>query len=329
MPDPSQDAKALVSLIGRALGFSTLPLIGAGEQPPLLPAGEAGTGVAGADSISGPVKLDLLTHITKSALPESVYEPVAVSLLQPGLGGEVQAGVVEEVLARTRAAEPGTDPFGRLSTGLGGEIAVLRHLKPEIQQTLVSLLPRCEATETSIDGYPALNLVTVITSHRPIDDMRAMVDPREWPHCPVQASFFKSMGMVTPAAPPMPDLASPDAGWSARLSEVVDFSYGLDPSGASIVTTDLDFVYFDSRRTVGCTYDLGFSHEDKIKVDRGYVLVEDLESLDVRRTTTLKQVYLVDNPQPGSQVCLLWSLAQAMIAASCQTRPHPAVRSAA
>jgi len=323
VPDPAAEARAVVSLIGRSLGFDELPLPVDAPAPPLMDAAEAADWVAGADSFSAPAKLELLAHASRSALPRTVLEPVAVSLVKPQLGEGTQTEVVEELLDRVYASEPGEDPLGRETDGFLPEGDLfLTSLVVDLQLTSISVLPKCEATIRGIGGYPALSLATVVESVRPLDELRGMVDPRAWPRCPIQSVFFKRMDMVLPAAPPAPTLGSPDDGWSATLQEVVDFSYGMDPAGSSLMTTDLDFVYFDTASSVGCTYDLNRSCDGKILVDRGYILVEDLSSRGTRRTTTLKQVYFTDNRRHGSQTCLFWSIAQALVGSSCLSEPH-------
>lgn len=328
VPDPSVEAKAVVSLVGRSLGFDTLPLAGGGPGAPLMSVEEAVGWVAGAGSVSASAKLELLGHLSRSALPRSALEPIAVSLVRPDLQHDDPAALVDEILDRVYAAAPGEDPLGRNASELlpdGDDL--LRSLVHDLQITSLSVVPRCQATSEMIGGNLAISLATVVKSHRSLGELSALVDPREWPRCPLQAVFFKRMDLVVPAAPPPPSLVAPDAGWSARLSEVVDFSFGLDPTGDSLTTTELDFVYFETALSVGCTYDLGRSVDAKILVDRGYILVEDLASLGVRRTTTLKQVSFANRPQPGSEVCRFWSLAQALVGSSCLSQPHSVVGS--
>lgn len=323
MPDPAAEARAVVSLIGRSLGFDDLPLPVDAPAPPLMTAEEAAEGVAGADSFAPPAKLELLAHASRSALPRTVLTPIAVSLVRPQLGPGETDDAVEELLDRVYASEPGQDILGRTTSGfLPEDDSFFDALVVDVQMTSLSVVPKCAASFYDVGGNPALSLTTVVESARTIDELRTMVDPREWPRCPVQSVFFNRMDMVRPTAPPAPALGAPDEGWSATLQEVVDFSYGMDPTRSSLMTTDLDFVYFDTGSAVGCTYDLNKSHDGKVNVDRGYILVEDLGGRGIRRTTTLKQVFFTDERRHGSQTCLFWSLAQALVSSSCLAESH-------
>ena len=311
----------MVSLIGRSLGFSHLPLPDDGPSPSLLPVGEAADWVGGADHFTAPAKLQLLTHLHGTPVSRTSLEPIAVSLVRRDLGGRDVSQKMDELLDLVYATQPGDDPLSGATSGILPEDDLLSGLVADLQLTSARVSPTCEATTRIVRGYPALSLTTTITTTRPLTEVGTMADPRFWPQCHPQSAFFKSMDMVQPAAPPLPSLRGPDEGWSARLRETVDFSFGLNPSGSSRMKTDLDFVYFDTGSAVGCTYDLGRSIDRHILVDRGYVLVEDLGSRDVRRTTTLKQVHFRSRPQPGD-VCQFWSLAHGMVSSSCMSKPH-------
>ncbi len=352
MPDPAEEALAVVSLIGRSLGFDVLPLPRGGSGPPTLPVEVAANVVAEATSVSAPAKLEVLAQLTRKGFPRPVLEPIAVSLVRPDLDAGAHAAAVEELWNRVRGSRPGTDPLGRKMSDLvpptvddhstqveappspqdlaGGPpqpriepATFVRMLVHDLQETSLSVVPRCDAKTRNVGGNPALSLATTAASSRDLSDLKSLVDPREWPRCPIQSVFFKSMNFVVPAAPPPPPLGVPDDnGWSATLQEVVDFSFGLDPEGSSRLMTDLDFVYFDTPSAAGATYDLNRSVDEEILVDRGYLLIENLASLGVRRTTTLKEVYFKNRAQPPL-VCTLWSTAQALIGSSCIGHAHP------
>jgi hypothetical protein len=204
------------------------------------------------------------------------------------------------------------------SGGIFPEILVNAFV-PGVEESRVIVEPQCQASTEMVQRRPALSLLTTVETEQRLRDMSSVPDPLTWHLCHPQSMFFKQMTQIDPALPPPTALRGPETGWTARIHEVVDFSYGLNPLGTSVMRTDLDFVYFRTDTAVGCTYDLHRSRRNKIEVDRGYVLVEDLRSRDLRRTTTQKQVYFRSRPQFGD-VCELWSMAHGFLNTSCSTR---------
>jgi hypothetical protein len=256
--------------------------------------------------------LNLLSHCSPRMEP-SALEPIARSLIRGDV--DCDPGIeANRLLDQGYATEPGADPLGRRTTAslANDEIGVLTQ---EAQDTVISVTPTCTATTQIIGGVPALSLSTTTMSRQPFAEARAMTDPLFWPQCPPQSLFFKEMTLMDPGRVPLP---APDNGWSARILEVVDFSYGLSASGEAKMSTELDFVFFEDETAAGCTYDLHRSHNREILVDRGFVMVEDLQSIGWRRTTTLKQVYFRTRANPGD-VCRFWSLAHGMVSSSCST----------
>lgn len=333
MPDEATETLAALSLIGRSLGFDHFPLPNSRARPPaLLDVDTALSALGDAEcSIPPAVKLNLLTHVPRSFGGEPLRSVVASLIDSHVEHGDVGTGdSVGDLLEVIYSTPPGQDCFHRRKPRPTREAtadedtppvppALLDALVQNVRETSVVVSPACQATTEIIDGVGALSLSTTTLSRQPLADLVSMTDPLFWPECHPQSLFFKEMDLVKPARPPLPRLPAPDRGWSARLREVVDFSYGLDPSGSSEMETVLDFVHFESDTAFGCTYDLHESRGKEILVDRGFVMVEDLKSLDRRRTTTLKQVYFRNRPQPGD-VCRFWSLAHGMASSSCSTQ---------
>ena len=238
---------------------------------------------------------------------------IAAPLVAPGV--RTDEDVVGALLDRVATSKAGEDPLGRQQPDIGtlGD-PLLRDLVPEIQESTLAVGPICDARTVNVDGHMALSLQTTMSTGRSLADLRAMADPRQWPRIPDMSRFFRRMDMVQPPVPPPTALLPPQRGWTARLREVVDFSFGVSPSNSSQMVTDLDFTYVDTERAVYCTYDLGESQDDKIVVDRGYVMIEEVEGASpYRQVTTLKQVRFRRRPQPGD-VCEFWSLATAAAA---------------
>ena len=329
--DAPDGMHAALSLLGRSFGLDHLPLPrGDSRSAPLLDIGAAVDGVCQSTAITAPVRLALLSHCSPR-MDRAALKPLAMSVARPDHPHPHECAM--DLLDRAYGTPAGADPLGRRSsavrrtTDADAEPAAaqaipepaLDVLTQDAQDAFVEVAPTCTATTQMIGGVPALSLSTTVMSRQPFAEARAMTDPMFWPECPPQSLFFKKMTMLDPGRTPLP---APDDGWSARILEVVDFSYGLDASDEAEMSTELDFVFFESELAAGCTYDLHHSQGREILVDRGFVMVEDLQSVDWRRTTTLKQVFFPSRANPGD-VCRFWSLAHGMVSASCSTQRRP------
>ena len=346
MPDEAveaaKDTRALLSDLGASLGFSEFPLPGRDAPPPLLGFDEAVRRTAKAKTISPPAKMHFLHHMAHRISSRESLLPISTSLI-------VDDNVEGQREARSRAlldlvhrTELGKDPLEERRTWKGpGPVAIAAFAgdeeEPEpsdrifpailvdalvrgVEETRVMVEPHCQATTEMVQRRPALSLTTTVeTADRRLRDLSSVPDPLTWHLCHPQSMFLRQLTQIDPPLPPPTALREPETGWKARVHEVVDFSYGLNPLGTSVMKTDLDFVYFQTGTAVGCTYDLHHSTRHRIEVDRGYVLVEDLRSRDVRRTTTQKQVYFRSRPQFGD-VCEFWSMAHGFLNTSCSTR---------
>jgi hypothetical protein len=62
---------------------------------------------------------------------------------------------------------------------------------------------------------------------------------------------------------------------------------------------------------------LGYSVDNRITVDQGYLLAEDLPIRGRRRIKTLKQVHFAAGNVPVFIVCPVWSITMAALAWSC------------
>lgn len=309
------EAQALCSLVARAHGLDSIPLP-SGGQVELLDPEQAVSHLEDPDHVPAPVRLELLAELVRgeSPPPEPYLQRLADSLVLQEL--EERQSVIDDLLARLRNAQRGQDALGRTVQDLHNPQDFFSRLETDVLAARFLALPMCEAGTTPVGGHLALNIKTTLDSTRRIGAFPSIVDPERWPDCPIQSIFFKRMDRVLPPRPAA--LGEPDTGVALTLLEIVDFSYGFDPTGGSDMRTDLSFVSFTNPDAVGCTYDLARSVDGKVNVDQGYLLVEDLDSHAVRRFTTLKQVAFTDRPLPPSgRVCLVWSIMQALIVASC------------
>jgi hypothetical protein len=292
--------------------------------------------------LSAPAKLTLLAELVRLPRPEASVDslvPFASSLVDTTMGTAESERVAEWLLKQLGSAVDGEDPLGRISVKNLGvrlthdpESANYQVLSAAIQATVVVMGVKCVAYQISSSTGPAMRIYTVGTTSNLLSAYTNLVDPLQWPTCPVQSMLFKSMTLVDPHTLQPPGtktpVPGPDTGWSATIAETVDLGFGAVPNLEFL--TYLDFVFFNnqpnppaSTDAIGCTYDL---HKGGgIDADRGYLLV-DTYPMDatLRRIQTLKEVHfkswpldlILDNPL---LICEIWGRASAIVGSACLT----------
>ena len=98
-------------------------------------------------------------------------------------------------------------------------------LQDDVSTSIYGSLPQCDAGREEVNGQPALYVETRRWSTVPLDKFDTMVDPINWPKCPLQATFFKSM--VPDGAPDQPLPFPEKKGGRNNLIETVDFGMGV------------------------------------------------------------------------------------------------------
>ena len=100
---------------------------------------------------------------------------------------------------------PGSDPLGRTihhldaaDDPLPGPLPEQPHrlvsfLQDDVSTSIYGSLPQCDAERDEVIGQPALYIETRGWSTVPLDKFDMLVDPINWPKCPLQATYFKSM----------------------------------------------------------------------------------------------------------------------------------------
>jgi hypothetical protein len=328
LPDEAEDeaqaearvaARAVLTVVGNAYGIDSLPTAGPGAPP--TPLGDVGTSsdvLEKTPLLSDPAKLALLRELVRAPERNDGALSIARSLLRSDIAESERDGVARQLVARvfeiSEISEPGRDPLGRSPGDLVDPGGLVTQLKPDIQELAITMVPKCDTTLVQVGTTVALSIETTAWSTKPIQDFYSIIDPRMWPACPVMHTFFRSMDYVDPPSPPPPGVPLPDEGWEATLREVVDFSFGF---GWPPLTTDLKVVHFHDTSRVGSTYDLGYSVDNRITVDQGYLLAEDLPIRGRRRIKTLKQVHFAAGNVPVFIVCPVWSITMAALAWSC------------
>jgi hypothetical protein len=96
----------------------------------------------------------------------------------------------------------------------------------------------------------------------------------------------------------------------------VAFAPAPPPTGLATAAPGAPVITRSPAGAAGCTYDLKHSIGNRILVDQGFLLVEDLPGYDYRRYRTQKEIRFSFGEPPGS-VCSFWSLATGMIMQGC------------
>jgi hypothetical protein len=297
--------------------------------------------LASTDQLSGPSKLEVLARVARSgkiALDDDSVRTLALSLVKPDVDDQVKTTDATWLLGKLEASEEAREPLGREEvTDIQSMDPQALDLLPDIQVTAVAMGVTCTAHPIIANGQKALSIYTFGTTQNPLAGYNKLVDPCNWPTCPVQGVVFKEMEPVDPSngyKPPgdkTPLVDPPDSGYTSTLREVVDLGFGSLPIPR--FTTFLDFVYFDNvtgdeTDAIGCTYDI---HPGApitgIVADRGYLLVDNYpDDSTLRRIQTLKEVYFASawmNLFLSPWICTVWSVASAIIGYACLGKSQP------
>jgi hypothetical protein len=300
---------------------------------PDTPADAHITTIAGSDLITGPGQLHLLARLKHEGYDADTLHPLAASLVRDDIDDQRRREVAARLVDVVQYA-PGSDPLGRTIHHLDaadgpppGPLPEEPHqlvsfLQDDVSTSIYGSLPQCDAEREEVDGEPALYIETRGWSTVPLDKFDMMVDPINWPKCPLQATFFKSM--VPDGTPDQPLPFPEKKGWRNDLIETVDFGMGVLGSAFAMETV-LSVMYYKDDKSTGCTYELVRSLDGKISHDQGYLLAQDMEAPDgtrAREITTMKSVWFTDPMMnlPASFICPVWSLASAMLSHACLDR---------
>lgn len=251
----------------------------------------------------------------------------------------------------------GTEPLGRMTLEdleNPTDEAITWKLHEDIRCSALTIRPGCGAVNATVKGIKALSVVTDMTTCKEFREFYSLIDPQKWPNCWLESFFFKSMDEVPSL--PSATTPNPDLGGKKRtLLETVDFGLSMTGDKSQHVQTMLDVLYFwnneaaptggaGSARSVsytttppragasaaappvvtrspaaaaGCTYDLNKSVDNKILVDQGFLLVEDIPGHGYRRYRTQKEVSFASGNLPPGAVCGFWSIATGLIMQFC------------
>lgn len=300
---------------------------------PDTPAADHIATIAASDLITGPGQLHLLARLKHQGYDADTLHPLADSLVRNDLEDQRRREVAARLIDVVQYA-PGSDPLGRTihHIGLVGNTppgplpaepdephVLAQYLQQDVSTSIYGSLPQCDAERDNVNGQPALYIETRGWSTVPLDKFDMMVDPINWPKCPLQATFFKSM--VPDGTPDQPLPFPEKQGWRNNLIETVDFGMGVLGNGFKMETV-LSVMYYKDDKSTGCTYELVRSIDGKISHDQGYLLAQDMVAPDgspARQITTMKSVWFTKPSMnlPASFICPVWSLASAMLSHAC------------
>ncbi len=228
MPDEVEEvAQAVLAVIGNLHGIDSLPPAGPDAPPrPLPDAAESLSVLAATSLLSGPAKLEVLSQLARARQQSSGVESLARSLVHPDVEDPTRNDVALELLARLEHSKPGREPLGRSPADLRDPHALVKQLNDDVQTLALEFeVPDCDTVVVEVGTTPALSIRTEAWSTRPIKDFVRIVDPREWPNCPVQHAFFRSMD-PSPLDPAQGQLDPPDVGWKSSIDHRIAVDQG-------------------------------------------------------------------------------------------------------
>lgn len=350
------EAAAVVTILARLAGLSELPRIEDDSEPvPLASLAESVETLSQGTYLPGPQRLELLARLVQRAddspdLAHVDLDPLARTLVATEeLSGAERDDLAGELRRRLSGWTEGAEPLGRtLETLVDPPDDMIKFLSADVQCTVLSIQPGCGTEVETVEGIQALSIVTEAYTCRPFPTFRPLVDPLQWPNCWLQRAFFRSMRRIPPPTPtPAPD----HGGVTETLLETVDFGLGMTGDAKQECVTKLNVMFFwndpvppasalapgllagtagapasllagpqisrSPTAAAGCTYDLADSVDEKILVDQGYLLVEDLPDHGFRRYRTQKEIRFRDDNPPRDAVCPIWSVACGLILQGC------------
>jgi hypothetical protein len=157
----------------------------------------------------------------------------------------------------------------------------------------------CTVRRVRVDGRDAVWIFSEFETDAAFDDVADWVDPRHWPdRSPL---LFKEMRIVGATDPvPIADLRGVEH-WHSVFNERVQL---VKPVSTLL---HCDFRR-DGDRSAGMTYELAFSPDNEIDVDRGFLLVNRVDDT-TNRVRALKIVGFVDGEwnDVAALVCPFWT----------------------
>ncbi|CAN5900195.1 hypothetical protein BH23ACT5_BH23ACT5_15570 [soil metagenome] len=178
-------------------------------------------------------------------------------------------------------------PFRRTDTGQQLPLHVAAFVGEDV----------CTTRKVEVGGLTATWIFSEFETDAPFDHVAEWVDPRNWPER--GPMLFKRMEVVG-GGPPIDIASLGDSHWHSVFHEEVRL--------ITRVNTLLHCDYWrDGHTAAGMTYELDFSLDGELDVDRGFLSVNDLGA--VRRVKALKIVGFTKDiwDRVAQMVCPFWT----------------------
>ncbi len=200
-------------------------------------------------------RLDVLHALAKADFPDYDKHEAAYIALADSIGAPNGLDA-QTVLDDVKASAGGDTPFAATRTAAKLPHSATAFVGEEI----------CNTARVVVDGKAATWIFSEFETDAPFAQLARWVDPRNWPdNAPM---MFKRMELIGGEITALTGLEVPEH-WHGEFLEEVQLVQRLK----TLLHCDY---YADPGTAVGMTYDLTFSVEDQIIVDRGFLLASDI-----------------------------------------------------
>ena len=277
---------ALLAIHAKARGMDLSDLKDApGFRPVSLRARLETVAEADEEEVPHSTRLDLLHGLARSGFPDRELHDEAYLRLAESVAAanDLTAGDVLEDLERSATTQT---PFSETRSGQAMPHEMVAFVGEDV----------CNIRRVSVDGKDAVWIFSEFETDAPFESVAEWVNPKNWP---VRGPMlFKRMELVGANAPTEIGSLSPEH-WHGLFHEEVQL--------IGRVNTLLHCDHWKDDRSAGMTYDLALSVDRKLDVDRGFLLVNDVDG--VRRVKALKIVGFTDPAwdRMATLVCPYWT----------------------
>jgi hypothetical protein len=294
-PEERADAQQAVIALNALAGTYGSKDPSAGSRIRTADAGSDLRTLAAADPelVPASVRLGVLYRLAAAGYPEQErwqgdYEALAASVAH-GRGDLSPRELLDDL--RSGATGPGLSASTTLRSSAHHEVAFLGQ-------------DVCNVRRVLVDGRDAVWIYSEFETDTPFENVAEWVDPRNWPQR--SPLLFNQMAIVGANLPV--DIADGGAG---RAPDRLEHWHSVFLEEVQLVTQVNTLLHCDFRRdgtqSAGMTYELAFSPDNEINVDRGFLLVNELGSS--RLVKALKIVGFVDRGwnDVAERVCPIWT----------------------
>lgn len=242
------------------------------------------------DLVPASARIGVLYRLAKAGYPqadqfERDYEALAATVSE-SRGGMSPVELLDDL--RTASAGAGLSASRTVASSPHHEVAFL-------DQDV------CSIRRVTVDGRDAVWIFSEFETDAPFESVAQWVDPRNWPdRSPLLFRRMEIVGADQPVAIAEGAAAGDLEHWHSVFHEEVQLVQDVN------TLLHCDFRR-DGSRSAGMTYELTFSPDDEINVDRGFLLVTEVDG--ARHVKALKIVGFVDRGwnDVAELVCPIWT----------------------